>query len=100
MLNSELVALIHNGKHPSIARSTCHLRMCSLFSPATLILTYHHYCRDRSYSPPPGLPLALPFIGATGLSVLVLTVTQDTQLAHATAVNATIVAVINIFSEG
>jgi hypothetical protein len=72
--------------------------MCSLYSAATLIL-YHHYCRYRCYSPPPGLPLALPFIGATGLSALVLTVAQDTQVAQAT-VHAAIVVVIGIFSEG
>jgi hypothetical protein len=48
------------------------------FSAATPIL-YHHYCRYRRYSPPPGLPLVLPFIGATGWSELVLTVGQGTR---------------------
>jgi hypothetical protein len=93
-LNSEPVALSHNDKYPSIAESTCYLRMCSapLRSSSTITAT--------CYSPTPGLPLVLPFIGATGRSVRVLTVGQGTQVAQATVVHTAIVAAISIISEG
>jgi hypothetical protein len=71
----------------------------NVFSAAKFIL-YHHYCRCRCYSPPPGLPLVLPFIGATGRSVLVLMIGQGIQVVQAAVVHTAIVAAISIFSEG
>jgi hypothetical protein len=76
--------------------------LTNVFSATTLIF-FHHYCRYRCCSPPPGLSLVLPFIGATGRSVLVLTVGQGTQVAQVAVVHTAIVAatsMISIFSEG
>jgi len=67
--------------------------LTNVFSAATLIC-YNRYCRYRYYSPLPGLPLVLPLIGVTGLSVFVLIVGQGTQVAQAAVVHTAIVDAI------